>query len=286
MWFISYNEAVSMLMEWVKTFPEHYDIIIAIPRSGLIFGGIVANKLGIPLTTPDMFLKNEYWSSKQWDNNYTFKKALVFDDSITRVSGTMHGEMIKLKGGRSDVQYVRAAMFVTEETKGYPELYCKVLPFCPHFFEWNLLHLKMGKRQYPPIDMDGVLCEECPAGVDADETKYIEWVQNAKPYLIPKWTIPYIISGRLEKYRPQTEKWLKDHNVKYDKLILWNLSDKSQRTHHGVHKAEVLNGLNPKPLWYVESLWNEAEVIYIKTKIPVLSVDKMIMIGQVMERNI
>jgi adenine/guanine phosphoribosyltransferase-like PRPP-binding protein len=39
--------------EWVKTFDIQYDLIIGIPRSGLLVGCMIATKLAKPLATPD-----------------------------------------------------------------------------------------------------------------------------------------------------------------------------------------------------------------------------------------
>jgi uncharacterized HAD superfamily protein/hypoxanthine phosphoribosyltransferase len=270
--FVTLQQLLELTCEWIKTFPERYDIIIGIPRSGMIIASIIACKLGKPLTTPTVFLRNEYWWTGKIPINNKFQNALLVDDSVTRVKGTMHQAYMTLKNAFPEMKITRAALFVTEQTKNAVDLYHTVLRPPPHRFEWNLAHVQLGRLA---VDMDGVLCENCPQGVDSDEKGYIEWLKTAKPYLIPAYPIQAIITSRLEKYRSLTEEWLKKNNVKYEQLLMWNLQHKNMRTIEGhiQHKVDLL--LKIKPAWFWESSYTEAKVIHEKTGLPVLCVDTM-----------
>jgi hypothetical protein len=136
-----------------------------------------------------------------------------------------------------------------------------------------MLHSKMGRLA---SDLDGVICEDCPPGVDGDEEKYRRWLTNAKPYLIPNFEFDTIISSRLEKYRAETEKWLQLHGVKYKELVLWNLESKKERKgQHAQHKVDYLLKIKPDMFW--ESSFWEAKEIWAKTSIPTLCVDQMLL---------
>lgn len=124
-------------------------------------------------------------------------------------------------------------------------------------------------------DMDGVICENCPPGVDADEDRYLEWLDNAKPYMIPAFEIDVIVSGRLEKYREQTEHWLKKYKVRYKELCLWDLESKELRLGNYVkHKIDVI--LKTKPDMVFESEHNQAEEIWKATHVTTICTDDMI----------
>lgn len=258
--------------EWIKTFPTRFDLIIGIPRSGMIIASIIATKLGKPLTTPECFLENHLWASKALDKNKNFRSILLVDDSIN--SGNSMQTKLELLKPRYENNITTAALLTTNNSKNLVDLYYKVIPQ-PRVFEWNLMHSKKGNLV---SEMDGVICENCPFGVNTNEKIYVEWLKNAKPYLIPSFEIDVILSNRLEKYRQQTEKWLKYHNVRYKKLILSNLSSRNQRKgNHAKNKVESLLKIKPDMFW--ESNYTQAKVIWNATKIPTISIDKMVMIS-------
>ena len=96
-----------------------------------------------------------------------------------------------------DIQITKASLFVTQEAAKLVDLYYEVIPD-PVLFEWNLLHSKQG---FLATDMDGVICHDPPKGLDGDESAYVEWMRNARPYLVPLYEIDAIVSSRLERYR-------------------------------------------------------------------------------------
>jgi len=170
-----------------------------------------------------------------------------------------------------------ASLLISKEAVGYVDLYYKVLRNYPPMGEWNLLHRKRGTVAF---DMDGVICEDCPSDIDLNESLYIEWIKNARPYLIPVYKIDYIISNRLEKYRPETEEWLRRHDVKYDKLILWDIESKKDRKDlFAEYKADKL--LSLKPSVYFESSYQQAKQIWESTRIPTICIDEMIAFGPI-----
>ncbi len=71
------------------------------------------------------------------------------------------------------------------------------------------------KRYY---DLDGVLCEDNNLIVGSEE--YINYLKYVKPLKNNICEKDDIITGRLETYREITENWLKEHNIKYNKLIM------------------------------------------------------------------
>ncbi|MBW2296680.1 MAG: hypothetical protein JRF32_03620 [Deltaproteobacteria bacterium] len=278
--FVALEDAIIWTSEWLKSFPIQYDIIVGIPRSGMLIASIIALKLGKPLTTPDLFAKKEFWLSTKVDQHPNFIKqmnVLLVDDSIN--SGKSMRESIDfMRQAEFDFDITTAALITSDETNPLVDIYYKYIKH-PRIFEWNMLHRKTAsyfEHEKIALDMDGVLCENCPPHTDSDENAYTQWIRSAKPYLIPSFEIDAIVSCRLEKYRADTVKWLSNHNVRYKKLILWNIESKKQRKGlFAKHKIDAILRINPAIFW--ESNLNQAENIWKATKTPVFCIDNWIM---------
>lgn len=278
--FITVEDAVIWTSEWLKSFPSQYDMIVGIPRSGLLVANMIALKLGKPLTTPDHFARGKYWLSVHVHQGIDMGKrlkVLLVDDSINS-GATMQESIQAMRAAGMSMDVTKAALIVSNEKKPLVDLYYRYVRH-PRVFEWNMLHRRIASYHEQgkiAVDMDGVLCENCPPHVDLVESEYRNWIRTAKPYLIPSFEINAIVSGRLEKYREDTVKWLADHNVRYNELVLWQIESKNQRNDgFAKHKIEALYRIKPTLFW--ESNFNQADLIWKKTKIPVLCTDNWVM---------
>jgi len=275
--FITFQQLTEWTIEWTKRLPQDYDVIVGIPRSGLIVASIIACRLGKPLTTPDKMLNAEYWlpTKDQTIKIGNIRNVLLVDDATGR-GETMHTFYWQLKNVFGDsLNITRASLLVEKRAIDKVDLYYKVLTKGA-FFEWNLVHCE---RKPLGVDIDGVLCEEPPPEVDADERKYVNFISSARPYIIPQYTIEVIVTNRLERYREITEEWLKRHNVKYKNLIMLDLPSKRFRTQKIMIQNKV-NAIRQFDLyWFWESSWTEAQAIYKTCRIPVLCTDKMILLS-------
>lgn len=278
--FVSSEDAVIWTSEWLKSFPTQYDVIVGIPRSGMFIASMIALRFGKPLSSPDLFSQKKFWLSAKVDRQPNFAqpmKVLLVDDSINSGKSMQESEdVIRAAGG--DVDITTAALIVSDETNPLVDMYYTYLKH-PRIFEWNMLHRKTAsyfEQEKIALDMDGVICENCPSGVDVNENAYTEWIRTAKPYLIPSFEIDAIVSCRLERYRVDTEKWLSDHNVKYKELILWDIKSKKQRKGlFAKHKIDAVLRINPAIFW--ESHLGQSEQIWKHTKTPVLCIDNWIL---------
>ena len=113
------------------------------------------------------------------------------------------------------------------------------------------------------LDIDGVLCENPTPEENDDGEKYIEFLRNARPKYVPTKKIGYLITSRLEKYRAETEYWLKKHGVEYDQLIMCpyqTAEERRRRGNHAIIKAIVYSQL-PGTVLFVESeRWQAIEI--------------------------
>jgi hypothetical protein len=276
--FFTIQDLTTWTLDWIKSFPEHYDVIIGIPRSGLIVASIIACKMGKPLSTPDKFLKGEYWLPTK-DKTIRVEKiesVLLVDDATGNEKGTLYSTYQELKRHFPELRITKGSLIVSSKNaKRIVDLYYKTLTKGA-FFEWNLCH---HARTPLGVDMDGVLCDEPPPEVDRDEERYVAWIKNARPNIIPTYTIEAIVTNRLEKYRQTTEEWLRRNKVKYKHLEMLDLPDKSLRTPENMLKQKIDAIKKFQLSWFWESSLSQAEAIWKVCKIPVLCTDRMVLLS-------
>ena len=280
--FVNVEQASIWTLEWIKTFPQRYDLIVGVPRSGMFIASLIALKLGLPLSTPDLLQRGKYWLSKEVKERPDLDKVnhvLLVDDSMD-TGRSMAKAVDAIHTAYANIDVSRACLIVREEARSSVELYHKVIT-PPRTFEWNILHRKIASHLaggHLAVDLDGVLCADSPPGTDADEKAYLEWLPNAKPYLIPAFEIDTIITCRLEQYRSQTEEWLERHDVRYGELLMWDLPSKSERRgRFARHKVNELLRIKPDMFW--ESNWDQSQTIWKETRIPTLCIDRMTLLS-------
>ncbi|MGI9261770.1 MAG: phosphoribosyltransferase family protein, partial [Woeseiaceae bacterium] len=279
--FVSIDQATAWTNEWVKSFPQQYDLIVGVPRSGVFIASIVALRLGKGLTTPDLLANGEYWHSKRAGPKLShdqFKNILLVDDALDKGRAMTAAKEIVMQAG-PHFSVTCASLLVKEETKHLADLYHVVME-PPRTYEWNIMHRKIASyagKGILAVDMDGVLCANPPEGADADEEWYLEWMKSANPYLIPGFEIDIILTSRLEKYREQTEDWLRRNNVQYGELRMWDVPEKSMRKGFAKYKVDALLSIKPDMYW--ESDWEISQRIWDETRIPTLCIDEMTMLS-------
>ena len=253
------------------------DLIIGIPRSGLLAANIISLYFNKPITTIEQFIKGNFTLGNGYTRNIIsneIKSILVVDDSCNTGKAMNQVKEI-LKEYTNKYNFIYCSIYVTEKSKNYVDVYCDIIN-SPRIFEWNIMYSYLNKGGM--YDLDGVLCENPP--LDDDGEYYINYIKNAKPKFIPLNTIDTIVTCRLEKYRDITSKWLEDNNVKYKNLIMLPFNTKKERLKwgkHGQYKAEQFKNSNSKI--FFESDYKQAKIIkqFNPNKL-VFCVDKMIFV--------
>lgn len=58
-----------------------------------------------------------------------------------------------------------------------------------------------------------------PTATDMQDSEaYADFIENATPLFTPSVPVAHLITSRPEKYRVQTEQWLKRHDVEFGQL--------------------------------------------------------------------
>lgn len=258
--------------------PTEVDLIVGVPKSGLMAASMISLYLNLPLIDLDGFLEDRIFSSgttkvrKNWIKKISdARKILVVDDSI--ISGkTYKKTKEQLKKSKYNKKIITLSVIATEETKNIPDLYFDICE-PPRVFEWNYMHHPILNSAC--VDIDGVLCQDPTEEENDDGEKYIKFIKTVKPRVIPTQKIGYLVTTRLEKYRKETEGWLKKNNIKYDNLIMLNLKSKEERIklgNHGKYKGEEYSKIS-SALIFIESDKNQSAIIANISRKPVFCVE-------------
>lgn len=266
---------LSNIIRWnIWRIPHDIDVVVGIPRSGMLAANMIALFLNTNLSDIDSFVEGKIFRNGLSRDCYvrksnTIRKILVVDDSIDRGTAITNAKN-KLKDIHcQDIEILFCAPIATSIGATMADICFEIIDD-ERVFEWNLFHHSI--LEHACVDIDGVLClnpEE-----DDDGVKYRAFLNTANPLFTPTVIINTLISCRLEKYRVQTEKWLNDNNIKYKNLILLDLPDKSSRIKwgkHGEYKGTYYKESNC--CLFIESSQYEAATITKVSNKPVICVE-------------
>ena len=260
----------NIILKKLSIIPRDFDLIVGVPRSGMLPANLLSLYLNRPYTDIHSFMNGHIYKAGargQFFDIKQFKKILVVDDSVASGAALQEcKENLKHLSADFDIKY--CAVYVIPGKEKTVDYFFETVPL-PRYFQWNILnHTTLEKACF---DIDGVLCADPLPEQNDDGEKYIDFILNAPPLFIPGSKIGTIVTSRLEKYRTQTETWLKANNVKYNDLVMLDLPDMAARqkaNNHGGHKAKAYMA---KPyVLFVESELNQAIQINKIAKKPVL----------------
>ncbi|WP_397446202.1 phosphoribosyltransferase [Polaribacter sp. R77954] len=260
----------NIILKRLSIIPRDFDLIVGVPRSGMLPANLLSLYLNKPYTDIDSFLNGHIYKAgarSQFFEEGAYKKVLVVDDSIASGSAMIEcKEKLKHLEDKFDLKY--CAIFIIPGKEKMVDYFFEIVPL-PRYFQWNVLnHTTLEKACF---DIDGVLCEDPTPEQNDDGEKYIDFILNAPPLFIPGAKIGTIVTSRLEKYRKETETWLAAQNIKYNDLIMLDLPDMAARqkaNNHGDHKAKAY--MSKPYVLFIESEYNQAVEINRISKKPVL----------------
>jgi len=254
-----------------------YDLIVGIPRSGLLVANIIALQLNVLISDIESFINNRVLYSgisfKLTDKERNCfldipRKVLIVDDSV---------------GDGTEKKFWREKLVNCKHKLTWAAIYYfgkvpDVLDFVieevapTRFFEWNWK--KHDILSHACIDLDGVFCLDPTNEQNDDGENYINFVNNASVIFRPKVKLYHIVTSRLEKYRTLTEKWLHLNGIAYEKLTMMNVNTPAERSAigHANFKAEIYSK-DERAEIFIESSESQSKQIFSLTKKPVFSVE-------------
>jgi len=263
----------SDIKQWIPKLPNDLDLIVGIPRSGLLVANLLGLYLNLPVTDVEglcegrIFQAGPRLDSAEIPDLSTGHKVLVVDDSIC--SGTeMKQVRSRLENAELPHQIYYAAVYVSPQGHRYVDFWYEIVDL-PRVFEWNVMHHAILTNSC--VDIDGVLCRDPTKRENDDGENYRRFLTNVKPLIVRTKTIGWLVTCRLEKYRKLTEEWLRKHNITYEYLIMMDLPDKKTRValgSHGSFKAQAYKSIDAK--LFIESSCRQAQEIVRLAGKPVL----------------
>lgn len=278
MYYRTISNMNEIILKRLNILPKDFDLIIGVPRSGMLPANLLALYLNKPFTDIHSFLNGHIYKAGargQFFDIKDYKKVLVVDDSIASGSAMIEVKE-NLKHLEADFSISYCAIYVIPGKEKMVDYYFEVVPL-PRYFQWNIFnHTALEKACF---DIDGVLCVDPTDDQNDDGPKYIDFILNAPPLFIPGAKIGTIVTSRLEKYRKETETWLAKNKVKYNELVMLDLPDMAARqkaNSHGDFKASVY--MSKPYVLFIESNLHQAIQINQIAKKPVLCTENFEMI--------
>ncbi len=258
------------LLTW--QLPSDIELVVGIPRSGMLAANLLAAHQNLPFTDLQGFLSGRCFSvgatkRGNMDTSRFLEKprsVLVLDDSCLTGS-----EIRRARQAISDARlahHVRfGAVYMNPGQEAEVDLYRYVLP-SPRIFEWNLVHSALAAQGC--WDIDGVLCRDPTSKENDDGPRYIDFILNVPALLRPSFPLSWIVTSRLEKYRSHTEGWLAKNGIEYKNLVMLDLPDKESRMAAGCHasfKASVYKDV-AAPVFIESSSRQAREIAHLSGK--------------------
>ncbi|EHH07679.1 phosphoribosyltransferase [Mesorhizobium amorphae] len=257
--------------------PRDIDLVVGVPRSGILAATLVSLASNIPMTDLDSFIAGKIYSSGITKRRAALdrqasdmRKILVIDDSVSG-GNAMRDARNRIEAAGIKADFIFAAVFGLLSQHQETDVVFEVVPH-PRMFQWNFMHHKFLEQSC--VDIDGVLCLDPTEAENDDGPAYEKFLAEARPLFAPTRKIGWLVTSRLEKYRKLTEAWLDKHDVKYNKLIMLDLPSKAERQRLGVHgsfKADFY--AKTDAILFIESEHQQALKIAKLSGKPVLCVE-------------
>lgn len=241
-----------------------FDVVVGIPRSGMIPAALIATMWQKPLADVVGYGKGIV-HGRSGEPVKPGSRVLLVDDSCNKGRAMARAVAMLPKG----TTVTRLAIFGPYQVN--PASVVDVsFSDCPgpRCFAWNLWkHIRLPRWGF---DMDGVLCRDNAKAEKDDGPRYAKFIADAEPLFLPQRPIGHIVTCRLERYRPETEAWLRRHRVSFERLHMMPYKTKAERMaagNRGGWKAGIVRELGLE--MFVESNPKQAAIIAREAGVPV-----------------
>lgn len=269
--FVSYERLIKDVVNWSSSLPLDYDVIVGVPRSGMLPASVLALHRNVALADIHTFAHGGTFEGGFRDQHQKRSKALVLDDSI--LSGRSMEAARKKLADVKDWEIDYAAVYSNNGHSNWVRSF-RCLPI-PRIFEWNMFHSYWAKQAC--VDIDGVLCRDPTVAENDDGPIYLNFLRTVAPRHRATVQLHTLCTGRLEKYRSATVDWLSRHGIVYENLVMHPARSKEERMQlrdHAIRKAEHYHR-SPCKVFIESSDWQAKEIYKISGK-PVICTDTMV----------
>lgn len=201
--------------------PAGTDLIVGVPRSGMLAANILALHLNLPLTDVEGFIQGRILQSGERLKKYTkpfsdYRRVVVLEDSI-RFGDSIKHVKTRLDGLHPDKEIIYSAVFIGPEVADKVDFHFDVCP-TPRVFEWNLMHHVFLNKTCMTID--GILRRRPSTDELGKPIRLRNFLRDAELLVRPTQSIGFLIADQSEEFRDITEAWLIRNNIEHDQLIM------------------------------------------------------------------
>lgn len=277
MYYRSITDLNHLILSKIDRIPADTQLIVGIPRSGMVPAIIMAQSLHLPYTDLHSFIAGKMYTSSHEStiiDPETYRNIVLVDDSVASGNAITKARA-QLSGVDSRFNIQFCTIYIVPTKLKMVDIYFEILAL-PQIFQWNMFHHSVLEKAC--FDIDGVLCNDPSLEQDDDGPLYLDFLENAPPLYIPGCKIGTIVTSRLEKYRPQTEAWLNKHHIRYQQLVMYNPGNnkKSEQENPAALKASIYKSMHY--FLFIESSLYQAQKINQLTGKPVLCTENFEMI--------
>lgn len=204
---------------FLPTLPD-VDLVVAIPRSGLVPGSLIAYARHVPLWTVSRsagVLHPGHGVRLEGREESPPRRVLLVDDTVA-YGREMAACAPIVRDRWPDAELLRAVIYAHPQGLGAIDLWHRTYPGS-HYLEWNWSNAGHGELMV--FDFDGILCEDCAPEDDDDGPRYARFLAETRPLFLPRRTpIHTIVTARHRKYEAETRAWLARWCCRVDHLVM------------------------------------------------------------------
>ena len=244
--YTSYEDLSDCIRRNAWKIPQDIDLIVGIPRSGLLAALMLSELIGKRCIDIDTFIggREMSWGDRQkLRRTEATSKVLILDDTV--YSGrSMTAAREKLKHLKGKYDFVFGCIYTDgRHAKKHVDIFFEDMLLTGEekfLYEWNVFGQRVKYALYSMWDIDGLLCKNPPN--DRNTEEYEAYLPNAIPMVVPTMRVGALVTYRLEKYRSVTEAWLKAYGIDYGELFMFPALDRLTRKKSASpaqYKAEI-----------------------------------------------
>lgn len=219
----SIADMADLIRRSLHRIPTDVDLVVGVPRSGILPAVTIALLLNLRYADLDAFLDGRLpgtGSTKPGTRLIgdagTARHVLVVDDSVSR-GDAMRKVRERLARAGVTAKVTLAAIYVVPDGTDEVDIAFELVPL-PRIFEWNALHHVYLDRAC--VSFEGVLCRLPSDAERASEARFSRFLDDAVPLLRPTSRLACVIADLPEYFRAHIAAWLARHDIAHQRLEL------------------------------------------------------------------
>lgn len=254
--------------------PGTIDLVVGIPRSGLVAANFLSLAINSPLTDLAGLIEGRIFEAGSTKRTPNFEQANAKDRVVVVIDDTI-GSGRAFQAARRRIQeakipgkFIYCAIYGEfSRYEGVDHIF-EVIG-SPALCEWNVMHDRSILKS-ALVDFDTVLCQETHTNCALGNAHSIRSLDQSKPNHTPTRSIGTVVTSRPSAQKKCVERWLKEHGIEYNRLVLCPSQDLNLPAH--VHKSKTYGSSDA--VIFIGGGQKECSEIAQSTGKPVLSMEK------------